>query len=543
MKTSLFHSIRFKLSTAMVVLMVAIVLITCSAKLLTDELKAGINRFGTNYLPAMSAILNADRDLYQAKEAELNYLLGTRDKSVKESFEENAQQAFDRMNQYRELMRAYPDIMGQLNTFDTAFNDWKVKADKVFDLVDSGRLDAAQRLSSEETNPAFQHLRDLYNLAGEELDTKSHNKRVELAEKIEEVTLGLSLFILVILVIAGALTYFTPKLLVNSITRLTANIKEISQGNGDLTLRINSERKDELGELANAFDNFIANLETLITDIRQRASLMNADSKSLQDSANSSMDIVNKQSHGVEMIASAVYEFNTAIREVAEHAQQTSSESAKTVEISRQGRSIIDDSVIQIQHLSRSVSNAEEVISKLALESENIASVLDVIRGIADQTNLLALNAAIEAARAGDHGRGFAVVSDEVRSLASKTQASTEEIQSMIERLQSGVSQAVSSIRDGSSQVSASVELVESTQDILNNIGGSANQVNDMATQIATATEQQSQVTDEINQNLTHLNDQNQIAKELSQNSLGIATSFKNMAEDLFNKMKRFTVS
>ena len=270
---------------------------------------------------------------------------------------------------------------------------------------------------------------------------------------------------------------------------------------------------------------------------------MNADSKSLQDSANSSMDIVNKQSHGVEMIASAVYEFNTAIREVAEHAQQTSSESAKTVEISRQGRSIIDDSVIQIQHLSRSVSNAEEVISKLALESENIASVLDVIRGIADQTNLLALNAAIEAARAGDHGRGFAVVSDEVRSLASKTQASTEEIQSMIERLQSGVSQAVSSIRDGSSQVSASVELVESTQDILNNIGGSANQVNDMATQIATATEQQSQVTDEINQNLTHLNDQNQIAKELSQNSLGIATSFKNMAEDLFNKMKRFTVS
>ncbi|WP_067864406.1 methyl-accepting chemotaxis protein [Neptuniibacter marinus] len=543
MKKNIFHSIRFKLSAAMVILTLAILLISFSAKLLTDELKDGVNRFGTNYLPAISAVLNADRDLYQAKEAELNYLLGKRDSSVKKDFNENADQAFERMNQYRALMKEYPDIMQQLDAFDSAFNSWKTKAERTFTLVDNGRIDEAETWSDQQTVPAFADLRGLYNLAGEALDAKSRNKREHLTQKIEKVSLSLGIFIFIVLAIAAALTYFTPKLLVNSITQLTRSIKEISQGNGDLTLRINSQRKDELGELAYAFDDFVANLETLITDIRQRASQMNADAQTLHDSANNSMTIVSKQSQGVEMIASAVFEFNTAISEVAEHAQQTSSESAKTVDISSNGRNIINDSVLQINNLSLSVSNAEQVIAKLALESESIASVLDVIRGIADQTNLLALNAAIEAARAGDHGRGFAVVSDEVRSLASKTQASTEEIQSMIEKLQSGVNEAVLSIRDGSSQVSTSVKLVESTQEILNAIGVSANQVNDMAIQIATATEQQSQVTDEINQNLTHLNDQNVTAKELSQNSLGIATSFKNMAEDLFNKMKRFNVS
>jgi methyl-accepting chemotaxis protein len=198
--------------------------------------------------------------------------------------------------------------------------------------------------------------------------------------------------------------------------------------------------------------------------------------------------------------------------------------------------------VIKFQSLSRAVTHSEEVIGNLAKESENIASVLDVIRGIADQTNLLALNAAIEAARAGDHGRGFAVVSDEVRSLASKTQASTEEIQAMIEKLQTGVNQAVSSIREGSEQVNSSVELVESTQDLLSEIETSATQVNDMAIQIASATEEQSLVTDEINRNLAHLSDQNQVSNELTQNTQTISTSFKKVASDLYGKMKRFKV-
>ncbi|SEQ36148.1 methyl-accepting chemotaxis protein [Amphritea atlantica] len=542
MKSSPFQSIRFKLSIAMVILTLAILIIAVSGKILTDEMKSGVNTFGQNYLPAISSILNADRDLYQAREAELEYLLGNTSDKILNDFNENAQQALDRMNKYKALMSEYPDIIRKLDAFDTRFSDWKAKADRVLALIKTGNTDQARALSDGEAQTAFKKLRNLYNLAGEELDAQSIRERDRLEQQISTVSFGLGVFIFIVLIIAGALTYLTPKLLVTNIRRLTTSIQEISEGDGDLTLRINSDRKDELGELADTFDTFVSNLETLISDIRHQAESMNSSSAQLEQSADSSMKIVNEQSQEVEMIATAVEEFSTAIRDVAENAQRTASETAKTVDISHRGRDIINDSVIKFQSLTRSVTNSEEVIGNLAKESENIASVLDVIRGIADQTNLLALNAAIEAARAGDHGRGFAVVSDEVRSLASKTQASTEEIQAMIEKLQTGVNQAVSSIREGSEQVNSSVELVESTQDLLSEIETSATQVNDMAIQIASATEEQSLVTDEINRNLAHLSDQNQVSNELTQNTQTISTSFKKVASDLYGKMKRFKV-
>ncbi len=543
MQSNPFQSIRFKLSIAMVMLTLAILIVAASGKVLTDDLKSGVNTFGQNYLPAISSILNADRDLYQAREAELEYLLGKTNDETLNNFNENAQQALDRMNKYKQLMADYPEIVKKLDTFDSRFNDWKSKADKVLALQKAGNSDAAHALSNGDALAAFKKLRDLYNLAGEELDAQSLRERDRLAQQISQVSFGLGIFIFIVLITAGGLTYFIPKLLVTNIRRLTGNIEDISQGDGDLTLRINSDRKDELGELASAFDTFVSNLEALISDIRHQAEAMNSNSTQLEQSADSSMTIVNEQSQGVEMIATAVEEFSTAIRDVAENAQNTASETAKTVDISHRGKEIINNSVIQFQDLSRSVAHSEQVISDLAKESDNIASVLDVIRGIADQTNLLVLNAAIEAARAGDHGRGFAVVSDEVRSLASKTQASTEEIQTMIEKLQSGVNQAVSSIREGSEQVSSSVNLVESTQALLSDIETSATLVNDMAIQIASATEEQSLVTDEINRNLTQLNDQNRVSSGLTQETQTIAISFKQVASELYSKMKRFKVS
>jgi methyl-accepting chemotaxis protein len=185
----------------------------------------------------------------------------------------------------------------------------------------------------------------------------------------------------------------------------------------------------------------------------------------------------------------------------------------------------------QVENLAAELEKASAASTSLNEEAQNIASVLDVIRGIAEQTNLLALNAAIEAARAGEQGRGFAVVADEVRSLASKTQQSTEDIQHRIERLQSGVETTVSMMQSGVSQVESTVEDVNTVAESFQQISESISSVKDASTQIATATEEQSSVSEEINQNLT-------VVADMGRNDLVTAESLQNMADRLQQRVQ-----
>lgn len=536
-------SMRAKLSLAMVLVTASLLLVVVSGNILTQNLESGLRTFGGNYLPSISTILNADRDLYQARVAQMNYLLGQDKQSSLKDFEENAQQAFDRMQKYRDLMSDYPEILAKLDQFDSTFTTWKSSSMQVFSLMDNGNNTEALSLSNNQNNADFSNLRQLYDAAGEQLDNQASAKNVQLSEEISTYQFWIMAFVLIVVIGACTTSYLTPKILVESINDLTLRIKEISEGDGDLTLRINSARIDELGHLASAFDGFVGKLDYLIKGVRKNTDELYQGSKVLQDSSQKSQSITNSQSEGVDMIATAVNEFSAAIREVAQNSQNTANETSDTVDLTQQGVTVIEKSVVQIQDLSSSILNASEVIEKLATESENIASVLDVIRGIAEQTNLLALNAAIEAARAGEQGRGFAVVADEVRSLASKTQHSTEEIQNMIERLQNGVKEAVISIQDGSDKVQSNVDLANNTQELLNQIQSSAAKVSDMATQIAAATEEQSLVTEEINMNLTNLNDQNQESREIANQNLQISDSVSALSNKLTEDVQQFKVS
>jgi methyl-accepting chemotaxis protein len=232
-----------------------------------------------------------------------------------------------------------------------------------------------------------------------------------------------------------------------------------------------------------------------------------------------------------------------AVKEVSQHASQTSNDIEEVNSLTDEGTRITHDAVEQMNRLSDSVQDAQSVISQLADNSQSIASVLDVIRGIAEQTNLLALNAAIEAARAGEQGRGFAVVADEVRTLASRTQESTQSIQEMIETLQTGVQQAVDSISKGSGLTEATVNLSQQTLTALENIGQACGRLSEVAIQTATATEEQSQVAEDISSNLTVLSDETKESFEVAQSNGVQANDTMGLATELSDSVTRFKLS
>ncbi len=283
-------------------------------------------------------------------------------------------------------------------------------------------------------------------------------------------------------------------MITGNLNQVIASLKEMATGGGDLTRRLESRSNDELGELAQWFNRFIEQLQSVIAELKNTSVQLSSSATEVSAITEESNQQVARQESETELVATAINEMAATVQEVANHANNAATATQEADQEARQGQRIVTSTVDAIDALSGGINNAAEVIQKLESDSQEIGTVLDVIRGIAEQTNLLALNAAIEAARAGDQGRGFAVVADEVRTLASRTQESTQEIDQMIERLQGGSRDAVKVMNASREQAQDLVGQAAQAGESLQTITQAVNNITDMNLQIASATEEQSNV-------------------------------------------------
>ena len=287
--------------------------------------------------------------------------------------------------------------------------------------------------------------------------------------------------------------------------------------NGDLRLDQAVERRDELGQLQASMQRMTRNLRELIGGIGDGVTQIASAAEELSAVTEQTSSGVNNQKVETDQVATAMNQMAATVHEVARNAEQASEAALMADQQAREGDRVVGEAIAQIERLAREVDNSTEAMTRLKSESSKIGSVLDVIKSVAQQTNLLALNAAIEAARAGEAGRGFAVVADEVRSLAQRTQKSTEEIEELIAGLQQGTQQVASVMDSSRGLTDSSVELTRRAGDSLHTITSTVSSIQAMNQQIATAAEQQSAVAEEINRsvmNVRDISDQTSAASE-----------------------------
>lgn len=374
----------------------------------------------------------------------------------------------------------------------------------------------------------------------DDIDQQVAMQRELRTQELNEHTLSAVTISVIGLIITSVLTSIIVSKGIQPLQHIAASLQDVAAGGGDLTARLKIESKDEVGEVASAFNEFMDKLHPLMQDIQRSANTVQSVSGQLDQQTSQASAQMQNHCLETDKVVTAVTQMSMTAKEVASNtnatAQAIDDANGQVTEAQRE----VDQAIDGISKLVDEVNSTSEAIAELSQQTEQITKVLDVIGEIAEQTNLLALNAAIEAARAGEQGRGFAVVADEVRSLASRTQNSTHEIGDMLKQLQTGVSRAVTTMASSQERGAKTVEESSMIQQSLSGVHHSIGTIRDMGIQTASAAEEQSAVAEDINQNLVAIQQIVNRINDTLQYAEGISTQLSQSGSEIHDLVGNF---
>ncbi|MFM4756302.1 methyl-accepting chemotaxis protein [Aeromonas caviae] len=434
--------------------------------------------------------------------------------------------------------------------FDIVKADWEryiALHQRIRQMQDSGQMAEAQHLFMGEGVTLYTNLTKSVG----ELIRINHGysvgSRAEVVAAFDSAKLSVTLALVIGLALVVALSVVLTRQIRDPLIMLARQAQRIASGDlgrGELQewIRGNRFNRDELGQLGSAIDRMQGALAELVSEISGSVSQLSSAVEEVSAISEQSAKGMASQQGEVSQVATAMNEMQSTVNEVARNTTDAMGAAKQASRTSTQGNQVVRSAIGSIEQVSRQIEQAGSVVQQLETDSASISMVLDVIRGIAEQTNLLALNAAIEAARAGEQGRGFAVVADEVRSLAQRTQASTAEISKMIEVLQERTAEAGSAMQLSRQQMQESVELAREAGSSIDSINGAVTQITDMNTLIATATEQQNAVTEELNRSIVKIHTAADENAQGAQQTAQACVELSRLATSLHHMTQRFTL-